>query len=158
MPTGENEATAGFIVSEDMQPGTGAWGGIAWASYSYSFNQSGTLRFHAAANYTHNGENDRKYAFGNEYNLTTGISHVLGERWSYSAALRYRNAGPDERRGFELPNTGGEWLDFVPAVRFGFTDRFGASLSGRLPVKRDLNGSLQFTTSYSWALTVSYGF
>ena len=158
LPTGENEATDGFIVSEDMQPGTGALGTIAWATYSYAFNQAATLQFHLSANYTRNDENDRKYHFGNESNLATGISQTLGTRFSYSALLRYRHTEPDERGSFELPNTGGQWLDFVPAVRYSITEKFSASLTGRIPVARDLNGALQFTTSYSYALSLSYGF
>ena len=157
-PTGENDKRTGFVVSEDMQPGTGAWAGIAWASYGYAFNQAATLSFFAAANYTHNGDNDRRYTFGHEYNFTSGFTHAPFERFSYTAALRYRHADPDERRGFSIPNTGGEWLDFVPALRYSFTDSLSATLSGRIPVDRDLNGALQFTTSHSYALTVTYGF
>ncbi len=157
-PTGENDATDGFVVSEDMQPGTGALGTIAWATYSYAFDQAATLQWHVSANYTHNDVNDRKYHFGNETNLATGLSQVLGTRFSYSALLRYRQTEPDERAGFELPNTGGKWLDFVPAVRYSFTNKFSAVLTGRIPLARDLNGVLQFTTSYSYALSLSYGF
>lgn len=158
LPTGENDATDGFVLSEDMQPGTGALGTIAWATYSYAFNQAATLQFHTSANYSYNDENDRKYMFGNEFNLASGISQSLGTRFSYSALLRYRQTEPDQRAGFELPNTGGKWLDFVPAVRYSITEKFSASLTGRIPVARDLNGALQFTTSYSYALSLSYGF
>jgi hypothetical protein len=158
IPTGENDVRTGFIVSEDMQPGTGAYAGIAWASYAYAFSQAATLQYFAAANYTHNDENDRHYAFGHEYNITTGLSHSPGERFSYSVGFRFRHAEPDERRGFEIPNTGGKWLDFVPAVRYAFTENLSATLSGRIPVDRDLNGALQFTTSHSYALSVTYGF
>ena len=157
-PTGENDVSTGFIVSEDMQPGTGANGAIAWASYAYAFDQAATLQFFASANYVHNEENDRRYAFGNEFNITSGMSQSLGTRFSWSAAVRYRNANPDERRGFELPNSGGQWVDFVPAVRFSFTERFAGTLSGRIPLARELEGALQFTTSYSYALSLSYGF
>lgn len=118
-PTGENDAMTGFVISEDMQPGMGAWGRIAWASYAYAFNQAATLQAFASVNYSYNGENDRGHTFGHGFNITTGISHGLGERFSYSAAVRYRETEPDLRRGFELPNTGGRWLDFVPALRTG---------------------------------------
>jgi hypothetical protein len=43
-------------------------------------------------------------------------------------------------------------------VQFGITDNFSLALSGRYPLWRDLNGALQFTTSYSYALSLSYGF
>lgn len=158
VPTGENEAGTGFLVSEDMQPGVGAYGWIGWASYSYAFDQAATLQFHAAANHTYNEENDRKYAFGNESNLVAGISQRIGARFAWSATLRYRDTEPDRRFGFEIPNTGGRWLDFMPTVSWSFTDRLSAAVSGRVPVARDLNGALQFTTSYSYAVSLSYGF
>lgn len=158
IPTGENDIVDVFLLSEDMQPGTGAVGKIGWASYSYAFNQAATLQAFTSINYTHNEENDRHYRFGHEFNFSVGLSQSLGSRFGYSAALRYRSTEPDRRSGFELPNSGGKWIDFIPAIRYAVTDRFGIALSGRIPVARDLNGVLQFTTSYSYAVTVSYGF
>jgi hypothetical protein len=159
IPTGEDDYDGtGFIVSEDMQPSTGAFGEILWTSYSYAFNQAATVQLNTSANYTYNGENDREYAFGHEFNFAAGLSHSIGSKFGYSAALRYRTTRADRRFGFEIPNTGGEWLDFVPAVQYSFTDKLSVGLSGRIPVARNLNGVLQFTTSYSYALSVAYGF
>ena len=158
IPTGEDDFGDTFVLSEDMQPSTGAFGKILWTSYSYAFNQAATLQFFASANYTSNGENDRQYAFGNEFNFASGISQSLGTKFGYSAALRYRTTTADSRFRFEIPNTGGQWLDFVPAVRYSVTDHLSLGLSGRIPVARKLNGVLQFTTSYSVAFSVSYGF
>jgi hypothetical protein len=158
IPTGEDDYGSGIIVSEDMQPSTGAFGGILWTSYSYAFNQAATLQFNTSANYTYNEENDREYAFGHEFNFAFGLSHSIGSRFGYSAILRYRTTRADRRFGFEIPNTGGEWLDFVPAVQYSVTDKLSLALSGRIPVARKLNGVLQFTTSYSYALSVAYGF
>ncbi len=158
IPTGEDEFGNGIIVSEDMQPSTGAYGGVLWTSYSYAFNQAATLQFNTSANYTYNEENDREYAFGHEFNFAFGLSHSIGSRFGYSAILRYRTTRADRRFGFEIPNTGGEWLDFVPAVQYSVNDNLSLALSGRIPVARNLNGVLQFTTSYSYALSVTYGF
>jgi len=158
IPTGEDDYGNGITLSEDMQPSTGAWGEILWTSYSYAFNQAATLQASVSANYTFNEENDRKYAFGDEFNFAFGFSHTIGTRFGYSAALRYRSTLADRRFGFEIPNTGGQWLDFIPAVQYTITDRLSAGLSGRIPVVRELNGVLQFTTSYSYALSLTYGF
>jgi hypothetical protein len=158
IPTGEDDFGDFFVLSEDMQPSTGAFGEILWTSYSYAFNQAATLQFNASANYTFNEENDRQYAFGNEFNFASGISQNIGTKFSYSAALRYRTTRADTRFGFEIPNTGGQWLDFVPGVQYAITDKFNIGLSGRIPVARKLNGVLQFTTSYSYTFSVSYGF
>lgn len=158
IPTGDDDFGSGITVAEDMQPGTGAYGEILWASYSYAFNQAATLQFNTSANYTRNEENDREYAFGDEFNLAFGVSQSLGARFGYSAALRYRTTRADTRFEFEIPNTGGQWLDFVPAIQYAVTDHLSIGLSGRIPVARKLKGVLQFTTSYSYAFSVTYGF
>jgi hypothetical protein len=158
IPTGDDDYGNGFVLSEDMQPSTGAYGGILWTSYSYAFNQAATVQFNTSANYTYNGDNDRKYTFGHEFNFAFGLGHSIGTRFSYSAAFRYRTTQPDRRFDFEIPNTGGEWFDFVPAVQYAITDKLNIGLSGRIPVARNLNGALQFTTSYAYSLSVSYGF
>jgi len=158
IPTGDDDFGDTFVLSEDMQPSTGAFGEILWGSYIYAFNQAATLQFFSSANYTFNEENDRKYAFGNEFNFASGISQSIGTKFGYSVALRYRTTRADSRFGFSIPNTGGQWLDFVPAVRYSFNEHLSLGLSGRLPLARKLNGVLQFTTSYSYALSVSYGF
>lgn len=158
IPTGEDKFVDRFIVSEDMQPSTGAVGKIAWTSYSYAFDQAATLQFNTSANYVANEANDREYTFGDEFNLALGISQSIGTKFGYSAALRYRTTRADRRFEFNIPNTGGEWLDFVPAVQYSINDRLSIGLSGRIPVARDLDGVLQFTTSYSWALSFTYAF
>lgn len=158
IPTGEDDFGDDFVLSEDMQPSTGAYGEILWTSYSYAFNQAATLQLNTSANYTFNGENDRKYSFGNEFNFATTIGHSIGTKFGYSAGLHYRTTRADTRFGFAIPNTGGQWLDFIPAVRYNFNDHLSFGLSGRIPVARKLKGVLQFTTSYSYAFSVSYGF
>lgn len=158
VPTGDDDFGSGFVFSEDMQPSTGAYGGILWTSYSYAFNQAGTVQLNTSANYTYNGENDREYQFGHEFNFAIGLGHSVGTRFSYSAAIRYRTTQNDRRFGFDVPNTGGEWVEFVPAVGYAITDKFNIGVSGRIPIARDLNGTLQFTTSYAYALSLSYAF
>lgn len=158
IPTGEDEAGGLITLSEDMQPSIGAWGGIVWSGYSFAFNQAATVQFNASANYTYNKENDRNYAFGDDFNFAVGMSHSLGEKFGYAAALRYRKADADQRAGYVIPNTGGQWLDFVPAVQYSVTDDLNIAVSGRIPVARELKGVLQFTTSYSYALSMTYSY
>ena len=158
IPTGEDDYGDGFPLSEDMQPSVGAPGYILWTSYNYAFNQAATMQLYSYANYTWNDENDRKYSFGDEFYAAVGFNQNIGARFGWSAGLRYRSTRVDRRFDFAIPNTGGEWLDFIPAVSYAFTDSFNIALSGRVPVARNLNGVLQFTTSYSYALSLSYGF
>lgn len=157
LATGKDDAGGFVALSEDMQPGTGAEGSIVWGSYTYAFNQAATVNFHSSLNYTVNGENKRNYSFGDEINLATGFSYLnTFQKYGLSAMLRYRETTADERLGFDVPNTGGQWLDFVPAISYNFNDKMSLSLSGRLPLKRKLEGALQFTTSYSYAIGLSY--
>ncbi|GAB5500486.1 MAG: hypothetical protein PsegKO_27970 [Pseudohongiellaceae bacterium] len=157
LAVGKNDAGGLVQFSEDMQPGAGAPATLAWGSYSYAFDQAGTKVVSTSANYTYNDyENDRNYTFGDETNVALVFSHSLGTKFGYSAGLRYRHTDPDERLGFGVPNTGGEWLDFIPAVRYSFTPEWTVSVSGRLPVSRQLNGALQFSTSYSYAVSITH--
>ena len=156
--TGDDSFGSGFVVSEDMQPSTGASASILWSSYSYAFNQAATLQLNASASYTDNAENDRQYTFGNETSITLGLAQTVGTRFSWSAGLRLRETDADQRFGFDIPNTGGQWLDFVPAVQFSVGDALKLGLFGRVPLDRDLEGALQFTTSYSYGLSLTYGF
>ncbi len=157
LPIGKDDAGGIIVQSEDMQPSVGAEGEILWASYSYAFNQAATMQLNLSSNYTFNDEaNDRNYSFGDEFNFALGFSQSIGTRFGYSAGLRYRTTNADTRSDFDIPNTGGEWLDFVPAVQYGVTDNLTLGLSGRVPIARDLEGALQFTTSYSYALSLTY--
>jgi hypothetical protein len=158
IPTGEDNSGDGIVLGEDLQPSVGAPATIFWAGYSYAFNQAATVQLNTSINYISNEENDREYAFGDELSISLGVSQNIGTRFGYSAAIRYRTAEAHERFGFPLPNTGGEWVDFVPAVHWKASDRLNLSLFGRLPVSRDLDGALQFTTSYSYGISASYGF
>lgn len=157
LPIGKDDAGGIIRASEDMQPSVGARGNIYWGAYSYGFNQAGTIQFNASASFIDNDEeNDANYTFADEINFTAGISQNIGTKFSYSASLRYRDTTADRRNGFDIPNTGGKWLDFVPAFQYSITDKLNVGVSGRVPVKRDLDGFIQFTTSYSYALSLTY--
>jgi len=157
LPIGKDDARDPFTLSEDMQPSSGSMGKILWASYSYAFNQAATIQFNASVDYMLNDDkNDRDYAFGDEFNFVVGMSQSIGTKFGYSAGLRYRSTTADNRFDFDIPNTGGEWLDFVPAIQYGVSDKFGIGLSARIPLARELDGALQFTTSYSYALSLTY--
>ena len=157
-PTGDNDAGGVIALSEDMQPGTGANGTILWGNFSHSFNQPGTWQLHSYLNNMFNEDNDRKYSFGDQFNFATGLSWHNSNKLGLSGTLRYRWADADERSQFEIPNSGGQWLDFVPAMQYTVNDKLGISLSGRIPLKRELEGIIQFTTSYCYALDFSYAY
>ncbi len=156
IPLGENEAGGAVPLSEDMQPGTGAWAGVLWGSYARAFHSSAKLQAISTFNYSANQSNDRDYTFGDELNVAIGLAYQSESNFAYGSLFRYRRVKADDRDGAKIPNTGGEWVDFAPSIQYSLSQKMGVRLSGRIPVYRDLNGPLQFTTSFSYAVTLSY--
>jgi hypothetical protein len=157
LPLGKDDASSdGVVLAEDLQPSTGAYAGMLWVYAARSLNESSSARLYANATYTNNGENDRDYRFGHSTTLSVGGSYQTQYPWGFNLELLYRNAERDQRAGSTIPNTGGEWLDLVPAVQYHVNDSMALRLSGRLPVARDLNDQLQFTTKYSIRLTFTW--
>lgn len=159
LPVGEDAASRGGIVlAEDLQPSTGAFAGIAWAYAARALNESGGARLYASATYTHNGENDRDYQFGHSTTVSLGASYQTQTPWGFNLEMLYRQAGRDRRAAADIPNTGGKWLDLVPAVQYHINDSMALRASGKIPLARDLNDQLQFTTRYAVRLTFSWVF
>ena len=159
LPVGANDETVnGIVAAEDMQPGTGAWGGIAWVYAAQALNESTSARIYGNITYVSNGENDRDYRFGNETTVSLGTSYQTQTPWGFNGELLYRHTQRDERVGVDIPNTGGEWLDFVGAAQYHLNEKMALRLSVKVPVTRDLNDALQFTTRFATRLTFTYAF
>lgn len=159
IPLGVDDATQdGVTLSEDMQPSSGSYSALAWGYIGYAFDQSAQTQVFVSSNYSLNQENDRNYANGNEFNIGIGGSYTMKENWGFIAQLRYRTTEADERNGDPIPNTGGEWVDFIPSVQYRINDKSGVNLGARIPLYRNLDGALQFTTSSAVTLGYSYAF
>ncbi len=159
IPVGENDATRlGVPLAEDMQPSTGAFGGIVWAYWARALNASKSARIYANATYTQNGENDRDYQFGAETTVTIGAGYQTQSPWGFNLELLYRDAERDQRNSVVIPNTGGEWLDAIPTIQYHVSETLALKASAKIPVSRDLHDELQFTTKYAFRLSLSYVF
>jgi hypothetical protein len=159
VPLGDDEQKNGFILlAEDLQPSTGSWAAIAWAYYAHTFSQAANLQFYSSLSHTQNFANDRGYQFGNEITLDVGASYQFNSPLGFIAGLRYRNSQRDQRDDVEVPNTGGEWLDFLPAVQYHLTQNLALKLGATIPIKRQLNDTIQFTTKRAATLSMSYIF
>jgi hypothetical protein len=159
VPVGEDNATRlGVALAEDMQPSTGAYGGMIWAYWARALNESKGARVYASASYTQNSDNDRNYEFGKETTMTFGGSYQTQTPWGFNLELSYRDAKRDQRNSVTIPNTGGKWLDVVPAIQYHLNERLALKASAKIPVSRDLNDELQFTTKYAYRLSLSYVF
>ena len=159
IPIGEDEAKQGdVILAEDMQPSTGAFGVIAWAYWSRALNDSKATRIYASASHTRNSENARDYEFGQETTVSFGGAHQTQTPWGFNLELFYRDADRDQRDSVTIPNTGGMWLDVIPAVQYHLSETLALKASAQFPVARDLNDQLQFTSKYAYRLSLSYVF
>jgi len=159
IPVGVDDATfLGVPLAEDMQPSTGAFGGILWVYWAKALNDSKGARIYASASHTQNGENKRDYSFGQETNVVFGGAYQTQTPWGFNLELLYRNAARDQRDSVEIPNTGGEWLNVIPAVQYHISERLAIRAAAKIPLKRDLNDQLQFTTKYAFRLSMSYVF
>ena len=159
IPVGEDNVTRqGVTLAEDMQPSTGAFGGMVWAYWAKAFNDSKGARVYASASYSLNDENRRDYRFGHETTITIGSAYQTQTPWGFNLDLLYRNADRDERNSVVIPNTGGEWLDIVPALQYHISETVALKASAKIPVSRSLHDELQFTTKYAYRLSLSYVF
>jgi hypothetical protein len=156
VPLGDDDQVDFVTLPEDMQPSTGAYSGVFWTQVSRSFDRSAKSLIYSAVSYSANGDNDRQYRFGNEFTWSIGGSYQTSQRWGVSGDLSFRETDRDKRNNSTIPNTGGKWLYFNPSVQYHFTDSFAASVSARIPVWRDVNDALQFTTSYAYSISLSY--
>ena len=159
LPLGEDDASRdGIVLAEDLQPSTGAYAGMLWVYGARALNESGGARVYASATFTNNGKNDRDYQFGHSTTASLGAAYQTQSPWGFNLELLYRNADRDQRNGADIPNTGGEWLDLVPAVQYHVNESMALRASGKIPLSRDLNDQLQFTTKYAVRLTFSWVF
>jgi len=159
LPIGEDDAAEhGITFAEDLQPSTGAFGGIAWAYAAHAFNESTSARIYGMLSYTYNGENDRDYQFGNATTASIGGSYQTSTPWGFNLEVLYRHSDRDQRASADIPNTGGRWLDIIPAVQYHINESLALRVSGKFPLTRNLNDQLQFTTKYAFRVSLSYVF
>jgi hypothetical protein len=159
IPLGVDDATQnGIDLSEDMQPSSGSYSYLGWGYFGYAFDQAAQKQIFVSSNFSLNQKNNRNYSSGDEFNISIGGSYTLKDNWAFVAQLRYRTTQADERNGDEIPNTGGEWVDFLPSVQYRLNDKSAINLSARIPVYRNLDGALQFTTSSAVSVGYSYAF
>jgi len=157
VPLGDDDlARDGVFLSEDLQSSTGANGAIAWTYWAKAMNDSGSAQIYTSASFTANGDNSRNYQFGDEATVSFGGSIQMRSPWGFAADISYRNANRDRRNNFEIPNTGGDWLDLNAGFQYRVSESLGIGFGGTFPLKRNLNDQLQFTTSYAWRASVSY--
>jgi len=158
-PIGDSDLTTpdGLLITADLQPGSGAWDGIGWASLAKQtpWRPSGSLA--ASFTYRATGKNDAylnntaTYEFGDELQATVGYTDQVFLWQSVlinpGIVLRYRKAWQDRIDDQQIPNTGGEWLFLRPEFAASLTPSL--ALLGRieLPLFSYVDGTQVTPTS-----------
>lgn len=156
LPVGRSDvADEGVVLAEDLQPSTGAYAAVGWLRAARALNGSRNLQVYANVAHTHNGENERDYQFGHSTRVSIGGSYQTKSPWGWNLELVYRNAQRDRRNGVQIPNTGGSWLDVAPAAQYHLNESVAIRAALKVPVARDLNDQLQFTTDYAVRISIA---
>ncbi len=145
----------GITYNADLQPGSNAWDIIYWASLSKNFTFRPTLTFSSRLVYRDTGTNDSylgttTYKFGNELQAFLNFSDqflLFNAVTNPGVSVKYRNAQRDKTGGFDLPNTGGEWIFLIPGFGMNITPNLSFSTKFEIPLYSNVDGT-QLTPTY----------
>jgi len=157
LPLGRTDLTnnIGITLNGDMQPGSGSWDLISWAYYARQFEKRPTMVASARVVGRFNGTNrayldSQTYSFGNSVQFYLGIGDQVV--WSNkilapSLSLRYRYAAGDKFNNHELDNTGGQWINVLPALSWHLSPRSILHFVPEVPLYSNVGGT-QLTPTF----------
>jgi hypothetical protein len=145
----------GITLNADLQPGSSAWDIIYWSSASKSFNFRPSFSISSRFTYRSTGTNnsyfgDSTYKFGNEFQAIIGFSDqflLFKTITTPSISFKYRNAVQDKIGGFNLDNTGGNWVSIIPNFSINIKSNIVLSTRADLPIYSNVDGT-QLTPTY----------
>lgn len=157
IPFGSSTETSeqGITLNADLQPGSNSWDQVYFLSLAKTFNFRPSMAFSSRFVYRNTGVNnsyfgDSTYKFGNEIQAFFGVSdQFLIKKFLFNPSLnlKYRNALKDETQGFEIPNTGGNWLFIIPSFSFRLFQNVTFIATAELPLYSEPEG-IQLTPTY----------
>ncbi|TYA74522.1 transporter [Seonamhaeicola marinus] len=157
IPLGSSTETnsQGITLNADLQPGSNAWDLIYWASVSKSFDFRPSFNLSSRIVYRSTGTNDTyfndsTYKFGNELQLFFNVSDQLLIAKSLidtSISFKYRNAQLDKINGFDLDNTGGDWISLIPTISVNLSPNLAFLTRAEIPIYNNVDGT-QLTPTY----------
>ena len=157
IPIGATDKTteSGIALPADLQPGSGAWDAVFWATFSQSLGFRPSMSISLTSTYRATGVNPDylgsiEYEFGNDLQIITGIADrfVIGTSiWDPSISFRYRKAQRDINNGVEIDATGGEWVFFVPGLKYSFNPELSINASMEIPLYSFVNNTQLTPTS-----------
>jgi len=145
----------GIILNPDLQPGSNVWDLVLWSRMSKSFNFRPSFNVSTQFTYRNTGINNEylensTYKFGNEFQAYLGISDqfvLLKSLATPSITFKYRTAKKDKVSGFDLDNTGGNWISMIPNFSINLKPNIVFSTQVELPLYSNVDG-IQLTPTY----------
>jgi hypothetical protein len=157
LPLGRSDLTnsQGITLNADMQPGSGSWDAIAWGYYARQMKPRPTMAASLRIVGRFNGKNrdylgSQTYQFGSSVQVYAGIGDQLvwgNQVFSPSLSLRYRYAGKDLISGFQLDNTGGQWVNILPALSWHLSPNSILHVVPEIPLYSHVGGT-QLTPTF----------
>lgn len=153
----------GITLNADLQPGSNAWDIIYFTSVSKSMNFRPSLSISSRIIYRSTGTNndyfgDSTYKFGNDFQAFVGFSDqflLFKTITSPSISFKYRNAQQDKIGGFDLDNTGGNWVSVIPNFSINISPNLVFSTKAELPIYSNVDGT-QLTPTYRLTTGILY--
>ncbi|PHQ57488.1 MAG: hypothetical protein COC16_00945 [Lutibacter sp.] len=150
-----NKSDQGITLNADLQPGSNAWDLIYWSSISKSFNFRPSFNISTRFIFRSTGTNnsyfgDSTYKFGNELQAFIGFSDqflLFKTSTTPSIFIKYRNANHDKIGGFNIANTGGNWVSIMPDFSVNIKTNIVFSTTFELPIYSNVDGT-QLTPTY----------
>lgn len=157
LPLGRTDLTnnLGITLNADMQPGSGSWDLISWAYYARQLTIRPTMVTSVRVVGRFNGMNrtylgTQSYSFGNSVQFYLGIGDQVawGNRiLSPSLSVRYRYAAGDRINDQELDNTGGHWINILPALSWHLSPGSILHFVPEIPIYSNVGGT-QLTPTF----------
>lgn len=152
----EEVDASGITYIADLQPGSGAWDLILFASFSKNFDFRATSTFSGRVIARLTGENsdyldgDSSYEYGDGLQVfLVLIDQILLTNTVTIPGLnfKYRKAKKDIIVNNELDNTGGDWLFVIPSLGFKISPNIRFQTMAEIPLFANVDGT-QLTPTY----------
>jgi len=165
LPLGDSDLLTqqGIQLTADLQPGSGAWDGLGWASVSKGLNFRPSATLSGSVTYRLTGVNNSylnnlaTYEFGNETQINLGYMDqilMFNTIFNPGLVLKYRRASEDKIDDQGIPNTGGEWVFIRPEFAVQLTPNMAINSRFELPLYSYVEGT-QLTPTFRFSTGIS---
>ncbi|MCK4856492.1 MAG: hypothetical protein KAT58_00825 [candidate division Zixibacteria bacterium] len=153
LPTGAiDRRDFGFLLSQELQPGTGSWDYQGLLSFYQGFELADLV---LSGTYVLTTPHDG-YEFSNQFSYLLAANFHLAEYLDMSAALSGMVRGRDRQDGAEVHSTGRHQIWFVPGFKVQvIPEVLGFQAYYEKPVYQHFHGT-QLGSDYNIRLTIAY--